>query len=91
VDGAVNGTAWLTRLASLITGGFDKYVVDGIVNTIANFINRLMSPLLRAAQTGLTANYALVMVLGLIIAVAIVFGGDILTVFRGGFIHFGFK
>jgi NADH-quinone oxidoreductase subunit L len=88
VDGAVNGTAWLTRLASLLTGGFDKYVVDGIVNTVANFINRLMSPLLRAAQTGLTANYALVMVLGLILAVAILFGGDILTAFRGGFIHF---
>jgi NADH-quinone oxidoreductase subunit L len=90
VDGAVNGAAWLTRLASRITGGFDRYVVDGIVNTIANFINRLMSPLLRAAQTGLTANYALVMVLGLIIAVFILFGGDILTAFRGGFIHFGF-
>jgi NADH-quinone oxidoreductase subunit L len=90
VDGAVNGAAWLTRLASVITGGFDKYVVDGIVNTIANFISRLMSPLLRAAQTGLTANYALVMVLGLIIAVVIMFGGDILTAFRGGFIHFGF-
>jgi NADH-quinone oxidoreductase subunit L len=90
LDGAVNGVAWLTRLASLITGGFDKYVVDGIVNTIANFINRLMSPLLRAAQTGLTANYALVMVLGLLIAVAILFGGDIMTTIRGGFIHFGF-
>jgi len=28
-----------------------------------------MSPLLRAAQTGLTQNYALVMVLGLVAAV----------------------
>jgi NADH-quinone oxidoreductase subunit L len=83
VDGAVNGSAWLTRMASTFTGGFDKYVVDGIVNTIANFISRLMSPLLRAAQTGLTANYALVMVLGLIIAVAIMYGSDILTAFRG--------
>jgi hypothetical protein len=31
---------------------------------------RLMSPMVRAAQTGLTANYALVMVLGLLLAVA---------------------
>ena len=35
------------------------------------FIVRLMSPLLRAAQTGFTQNYALVMVLGLVAAVAI--------------------
>ncbi len=31
---------------------------------------RLMSPLFRAAQTGFTQNYALVMVLGLMVAVA---------------------
>jgi NADH:ubiquinone oxidoreductase subunit 5 (subunit L)/multisubunit Na+/H+ antiporter MnhA subunit len=77
VDGAVNGLAWLTRLASKIVGGFDKYFVDGLVNGIAGFIMRLMSPLLRAAQTGLTQNYALVMVLGLMVAVALFFAGDI--------------
>jgi NADH-quinone oxidoreductase subunit L len=70
VDGAVNGTAWLTRLSSRITGGTDKYFVDGLVNAIADFVVRLMSPIVRAAQTGLTANYALVMVLGLLVAVA---------------------
>jgi NADH-quinone oxidoreductase subunit L len=70
VDGAVNGSAWLTRLSSLVTGGTDKYFVDGLVNAIANFVVRLMSPLVRAAQTGLTANYALVMVVGLLVAVA---------------------
>jgi NADH-quinone oxidoreductase subunit L len=77
LDGAVNGTAWLTRAASKITGGFDKYIVDGLVNGIANFIGKLMSRLIRAAQTGLTANYALVMVLGLVVAVALFFGKDI--------------
>ena len=70
VDGAVNGSAWLTRLSSKITGGTDKYFVDGLVNAIADFVVRLMSPIVRAAQTGLTANYALVMVLGLLLAVA---------------------
>jgi NADH-quinone oxidoreductase subunit L len=70
VDGAVNGTAWLTRLSSKITGGTDKYFVDGLVNAIADFVVRLMSPIVRAAQTGLTANYALVMVIGLLLAVA---------------------
>jgi len=73
VDGAVNGTAWLTRLTSKITGATDKYLVDGLVNGIANFVVSLMSPIVRAAQTGLTANYALVMVIGLLVVVAIYF------------------
>ena len=70
VDGAVNGSAWTTRLSSLITGGTDKYFVDGLVNAIANFVIRLMSPIVRAAQTGFTQNYALVMVIGLLVAVS---------------------
>jgi NADH-quinone oxidoreductase subunit L len=82
VDGIVNGLARLSRLFSRIVGGIDKYFVDGIVNTIAAFILRLMSPLFRAAQTGFTSNYALVMVLGLMVAVAIFFAGDIATAFR---------
>lgn len=71
VDGVVNGLAWLTRLWSRITGGADKYLVDGLVNAVAAFVVRLMSPIVRAAQTGLTANYALVMVIGLLVAVAL--------------------
>jgi len=70
VDGAVNGSAWLTRLTSKITGGADKYFVDGLVNAIADFVVRLMSPIVRAAQTGFTQNYALMMVIGLLVAVA---------------------
>ena len=82
VDGIVNGLASLSRLLSRITGGFDKYFVDGLVNTVAAFIMRLMSPLFRAAQTGFTQNYALVMVLGLMVAVAVFFGRDILSAIR---------
>jgi NADH-quinone oxidoreductase subunit L len=82
IDGAVNGSAWLTRLASRITGGTDQYFVDGLVNAIAAFIVRLMSPLFRAAQTGLTQNYALVMVMGLVAAVALFFAGDIVNAVR---------
>lgn len=77
VDGIVNGLAWLSRQFSRVVGGVDKYLVDGLVNTIAAFIMRLMSPLFRAAQTGFTQNYALVMVLGLMIAVVIFFARDI--------------
>ena len=82
VDGIVNGLAALTRLFSRITGGIDKYLVDGLVNTIAAFIMRLMSPLLRAAQTGFTQNYALVMVLGLMLAIALFFMRDIFAAIR---------
>ncbi len=51
--------------------------MDGAVNSIAGFVKLLMSPLLRAAQTGLTANYALAMVLGLVAAVGLFFGHEI--------------
>ncbi len=82
VDGIVNGLATLSRVFSRIVGAFDKYFVDGLVNTIAAFIMRLMSPLFRAAQTGFTQNYALVMVLGLMVAVALFFMRDILSAIR---------
>ena len=79
IDGAVNGAAWLTRQLSRFTGNADRLVVDGAVNFVAWFIKFLMSPLLRAAQTGVTANYALAMLLGLVVAVGILFGGDIIS------------
>ncbi len=83
IDGFVNGSAWLTRMWSRITGFLDQFLVDGLVNAVAAFIIRLMSPLFRAAQTGLTQNYALVMVLGLVAAVGLFFGGDIIRALRG--------
>ena len=85
VDGIVNGLATLSRFFSRVVGGIDKYIVDGLVNTIAAFVARLMSPLFRAAQTGFTQNYALVMVLGLMIAVAAFFARDIAAALRGVF------
>jgi NADH-quinone oxidoreductase subunit L len=80
VDGIVNGLATVSRGFSRVVGGFDKYFVDGLVNTIAVFISRLMSPLFRAAQTGFAQNYALVMVLGLMIAVGVFFAKDLAAV-----------
>jgi NADH-quinone oxidoreductase subunit L len=77
IDGAVNGVAWLVRQLSRFTGNADRLVVDGAVNGVAGFIKLLMSPLLRAAQTGVTANYALVMILGLVAAVGLYFGPEI--------------
>lgn len=83
IDGAVNGVARLTRALSRFTGNTDRIVVDGAVNGIAGFIKLLMSPLLRAAQTGMTANYALVMVLGLVAAFGLYFGRDIVAAITG--------
>ena len=85
IDGAVNGSASLTKLSSRITGFTDRYFVDGLVNAIAAFIIRLMSPLFRAAQTGFAQNYALVMVLGLVAAVVLFFGADISQAFKAIF------
>jgi len=85
VDGAVNGSAWLTRLSSRLTGGTDKYFVDGMVNAIAGFVVRLMSPIVRAAQTGFIQNYALVMVIGLLVAVALFFGKDVMLAVKSVF------
>jgi len=82
LDGAVNGSAWLTRFSSRVTGLTDQYFVDGLVNAIAAFVIRLMSPLFRAAQTGFTQNYAFVMVLGLVAALGVIFGADIIGWFK---------
>lgn len=85
VDAAVNNCAGLTRWMSRATGIFDARVVDGIVNAIAGLTKRLLSPLTRSLQTGLTQNYALVMVLGLVLALALFFIGDIVTAVRAIF------
>src|SRR3954465_4300840 len=85
VDGAVHGIPWVSRLVSSITGAFDRVFVDGIVNTIAGFVVRLVSPLVRATQTGLAQNYALMMVMGLLIAVVAFFYSDIIGMFANVF------
>ena len=85
VDGAVNGSAGITKIFSRMTGFTDRNFVDGLVNVIGAFIIRLMSPLFRAAQTGFAQNYALVMVLGLVLAVILFFGADITNAFKAMF------
>jgi NADH-quinone oxidoreductase subunit L len=64
VDGAVNGSASLTRILSWLSHMSDKYIVDGAVNLIAWSAGR-GSFLVRRIQTGLVQNYALLMVLGI--------------------------
>ena len=63
VDGAVNGTGWLTRALSWVSHVLDKYVVDGLFNLVA-WICAEGSYVFRRVQTGLIQNYAVAMLFG---------------------------
>jgi len=63
IDGAVDGSGWVTRFSAWISHLLDKYLVDGLVNLVG-WVAGEGSYLLRRAQTGLIQNYALVMLFG---------------------------
>lgn len=56
IDGAVNGTAWLTVLWSDAKQWFDKWIVDGAVNA-SGWIVRQGAHVLRFVQTGRVQGY----------------------------------
>ncbi len=70
VDGAVNGSGWLTIFSSWISGLIDKYVVDGLVNLVGSILQE-SSFVFRRFQTGLVQNYALLMLIGVFAFVSI--------------------
>jgi len=70
VDGAVNGTGWLTVISSWFSGLTDKSVVDGLVNLVGWIVQEL-SQGFRRLQTGLVQNYAMVMLLGIFVFVTV--------------------
>jgi NADH-quinone oxidoreductase subunit L len=70
VDGAVNGSGWLTVFASWISSLFDRYVVDGAVNLVGRSSEE-SSFVFRRVQTGLIQNYALLMLAGVCAFVSI--------------------
>ena len=70
VDGAVNGTGWVTVFASWVSSLFDKYVVDGAVNLVGRSSEE-SSFVFRRVQTGLIQNYALLMLAGVCAFVSI--------------------
>jgi NADH-quinone oxidoreductase subunit L len=71
VDGAVNGSGWLTRIAAWCSHMIDKYGVDGLVNLIGWTASE-GSLLLRRLQTGLVQNYALMMLAGVFLFLTLV-------------------
>ena len=64
VDGAVNGTGWVTVVSSWISGVTDRNVVDGLVNLVG-WIVQETSHVFRRLQTGLVQNYAVLMLFGI--------------------------
>jgi NADH-quinone oxidoreductase subunit L len=71
IDGfLVNGSAYLTRAVSTLSGFFDKYVVDGLVNAVAAVL-QLFSRGFRRLQTGVVSQYALVLALGVVALVCL--------------------
>lgn len=72
VDGVVNGTRHLTVGTSFVSGIFDLRVVDGIVNLVAT-INYRASGAFRRLQVGFTQGYAMVMVFGAALLLAVFF------------------
>jgi NADH-quinone oxidoreductase subunit L len=66
VDGAVNGVAALTQIASWVSHMLDKHVVDGLVNfSVWSAAHGSFG--IRRVQTGLVQNYALLMVAGVFV------------------------
>jgi NADH-quinone oxidoreductase subunit L len=70
VDGAVNGSGWLTIFSSWFSGVIDKYLVDGLVNLVGSILQEA-SFVFRRFQTGLVQNYALLMLIGVFAFVSI--------------------
>jgi NADH-quinone oxidoreductase subunit L len=70
VDGAVNGTGWVTVFSSWVSSLIDRYVVDGAVNLVGRSSEE-SSFVFRRVQTGLVQNYALLMLAGVCALVSI--------------------
>jgi len=70
VDGAVNGSGWMTVFASWVSSLIDRYIVDGAVNLVGRSSEE-SSFVFRRVQTGLVQNYALLMLAGVAAFVSI--------------------
>jgi NADH-quinone oxidoreductase subunit L len=67
IDGlGVDGAGWLTRLTSRASIWWDTWIVDGLVNLGARTVWLISYPV-RMVQTGLISNYALLIILGVLV------------------------
>jgi NADH-quinone oxidoreductase subunit L len=63
IDGAVNGSAWLTVMWAKFKGWFDLAVVDGAVN-FTGWITQTFGKIFRRVQTGYVQEYLIVLACG---------------------------
>jgi len=70
IDGIVDGSASLTRLAAWLNGLFDNYIIDGIVNAIAN-ITYWIGNKFRRVQTGNINSYLYGILIAVVIAIIV--------------------
>lgn len=66
VDGAVNGTAFVTRKGSEESGKFDNSIVDGLVNLVASVV-MFFGLIFRKFQTGKIQTYLAYVLFGIIV------------------------
>ena len=62
----IDGAGWLTRAVSVVSMWWDKWIVDGLVNLAARIVWILSYPV-RMLQSGRVSNYALLIVLGVLL------------------------
>jgi NADH-quinone oxidoreductase subunit L len=72
VDGAINGAARSTVVTGFISNLADVNLVDGAVNLIGAVFSAC-SRLFRRLQSGLVQNYALLMLVGIFVLVALIY------------------
>lgn len=70
VDGAVNGSATVTRMSAWLSGQADIHIVDRLVNLIGEVVERF-SNVFRRLQTGFFQRYALAFVIGVILFISL--------------------
>jgi NADH-quinone oxidoreductase subunit L len=70
IDGVVDGVAWVARGVSRLAIVFDEGAVDGAVNGVGR-VHLAASSFLRRLQTGRVYNYALAVVLGVVLIITI--------------------
>jgi NADH-quinone oxidoreductase subunit L len=66
IDGAVNGTAHLTKISSFTSGRFDNVVIDGMVNLIA-YSTGFIGLVFRKFQTGKVQTYIVFVLFGVMV------------------------
>jgi NADH-quinone oxidoreductase subunit L len=67
IDGlGVNGAGWVTRAGSSVSMVWDKWIIDGLVNLAARIVWIFSYPV-RMIQSGRVSNYALLIVLGVLV------------------------